>query len=56
MRDKLRRDIDAHVASVHAAKLSELTSSFEVQFFYDYPFVLLCVPASFSNCLQVKIS
>ncbi|XP_061981237.1 protein ROOT HAIR DEFECTIVE 3-like [Populus nigra] len=29
VRDKLRRDIDAHIASVHAAKLSELTSSFE---------------------------
>nr|TKS16351.1 hypothetical protein D5086_0000023990 [Populus alba] len=43
VRDKLRRDIDAHVASVHAAKLSELTSSFEVQFFYDYPFLLLSI-------------
>ncbi|KAG6782097.1 hypothetical protein POTOM_011485 [Populus tomentosa] len=31
VRDKLRRDIDAHVASVHAAKLSELTSSFEAK-------------------------
>ncbi|KAG5248636.1 protein ROOT HAIR DEFECTIVE [Salix suchowensis] len=30
-RDKLRRDIDAHIASVHAAKLSELTSSFEAK-------------------------
>ena len=30
VRDKLRRDIDAHVASVRAAKLSELTSSYEV--------------------------
>lgn len=29
-RDKLHRDIDAHVASVRAAKLSELTSSYEV--------------------------
>ncbi|CAK7356856.1 unnamed protein product [Dovyalis caffra] len=29
-RDKLRRDIDAHVASVRAAKLSELTSSYEI--------------------------
>ncbi|KAL9387931.1 hypothetical protein Peur_021055 [Populus x canadensis] len=29
VRDKLRRDIDAHIASVHAAKLSELTSLFE---------------------------
>ncbi|XP_050231892.1 protein ROOT HAIR DEFECTIVE 3 [Mercurialis annua] len=31
VRDKLRRDIDAHVASVRAAKLSELTSSFEAK-------------------------
>lgn len=29
-RDKLQRDIDAHIASVRAAKLSEFTSSFEV--------------------------
>ncbi|KAK3220482.1 hypothetical protein Dsin_014452 [Dipteronia sinensis] len=29
VRDKLQRDIDAHIASVRAAKLSELTSSFE---------------------------
>ncbi|KAF9614177.1 hypothetical protein IFM89_015685 [Coptis chinensis] len=28
-RDKLRRDIDAHVASVRTSKLSELTSSYE---------------------------
>ncbi|KAF2323552.1 hypothetical protein GH714_036065 [Hevea brasiliensis] len=31
VRDKLQRDIDAHVASVRAAKLSELTSSFEAK-------------------------
>ncbi|MBA0552018.1 hypothetical protein Golob_022861, partial [Gossypium lobatum] len=31
VRDKLRRDIDAHVASVRAAKLSELTSSYEAK-------------------------
>lgn len=31
VREKLRRDIDAHVASVRAAKLSELTSSYEVR-------------------------
>ncbi|KAK9282342.1 hypothetical protein L1049_005258 [Liquidambar formosana] len=31
VRDKLRRDIDAHVASVHAAKLSELTSLYEAK-------------------------
>lgn len=30
MRDKLRRNIDAHVASVRAAKLSELTALYEV--------------------------
>ncbi|KAK8559886.1 hypothetical protein V6N13_016619 [Hibiscus sabdariffa] len=30
-RDKLRRDIDAHVASVQAAKLSELTSSYQAK-------------------------
>ena len=30
VRDKLRRDIEAHVASVRAAKLAELTSSYEV--------------------------
>ncbi|KAK2653229.1 hypothetical protein Ddye_013085 [Dipteronia dyeriana] len=29
VRDKLQRDIDAHIESVRAAKLSELTSSFE---------------------------
>ncbi|XP_028792095.1 protein ROOT HAIR DEFECTIVE 3-like [Neltuma alba] len=29
VREKLRRDIDAHVASVRAAKLSELTSSYQ---------------------------
>ncbi|KAL5757472.1 hypothetical protein ACOSP7_020083 [Xanthoceras sorbifolium] len=29
VREKLQRDIDAHLASVRAAKLSELTSSFE---------------------------
>lgn len=32
VRDKLRRDIDAHVASVRAAKLSELTTLYEVSF------------------------
>ncbi|KAK8584865.1 hypothetical protein V6N13_138811 [Hibiscus sabdariffa] len=31
VRDKLRRDIDVHVASVRAAKLSELTSSYEAK-------------------------
>ncbi|XP_022724892.1 protein ROOT HAIR DEFECTIVE 3-like isoform X2 [Durio zibethinus] len=31
VRDKLHRDIDAHVASVRAAKLSELTSSYEAK-------------------------
>ncbi|XWS16213.1 hypothetical protein CRYUN_Cryun34aG0065900 [Craigia yunnanensis] len=31
VRDKLQRDIDAHVASVQAAKLSELTSSYEAK-------------------------
>ncbi|XVF86825.1 hypothetical protein PTKIN_Ptkin18bG0073600 [Pterospermum kingtungense] len=31
VRDKLRRDIDAHVAAVRAAKLSELTSSYEAK-------------------------
>lgn len=31
VREKLRHDIDAHVASVRAAKLSELTSSYEVR-------------------------
>lgn len=30
-REKLQRDIDAHAASVRAAKLSELTSSYEVR-------------------------
>lgn len=32
VREKLRRDIDAHVASVRAAKLSELTTSYQVHF------------------------
>ncbi|PPR87287.1 hypothetical protein GOBAR_AA33408 [Gossypium barbadense] len=31
VREKLRRDIDAHVASVQAAKLAEVTSSYEVR-------------------------
>ncbi|KAF3450609.1 hypothetical protein FNV43_RR06698 [Rhamnella rubrinervis] len=31
VRDKLRRDIDAHIASVRAAKLSELTSLYEAK-------------------------
>ncbi|TYI26953.1 hypothetical protein ES332_A05G146300v1 [Gossypium tomentosum] len=31
VRDKLRRDIDTHVASVRAAKLLELTSSYEAK-------------------------
>lgn len=31
VRDKLRRDIDAHVASVRAAKLSELTTVYETK-------------------------
>ncbi|KAJ6342749.1 hypothetical protein OIU78_010634 [Salix suchowensis] len=31
VRDKLRRDIDAHITSVREAKLSELTSSFEAK-------------------------
>lgn len=30
VREKLRRDIDAHVAAVRAAKLSELTNLYEV--------------------------
>lgn len=30
VRDKLRRDIDAHVATVRTAKLSELTTIYEV--------------------------
>lgn len=30
VRDKLRRDIDAHVASVRAAKLSDLIAHYEV--------------------------
>ncbi|KAF1859295.1 hypothetical protein Lal_00009879, partial [Lupinus albus] len=32
VREKLQRDIDAHVASVHSAKMSELTSSYEANF------------------------
>ncbi|ONK76557.1 uncharacterized protein A4U43_C03F29510 [Asparagus officinalis] len=31
VRDKLRRDIDAHISSVRAAKLSELTTYYEAQ-------------------------
>lgn len=34
IRDKLQRDIDAHVASVRAAKLSELSAQFEVRHFF----------------------
>lgn len=30
IRDKLRRDIDAHVAAVRTSELSELTTSYEV--------------------------
>ena len=30
VRDKLKRDIEAHIASVRAAKLSEITSLYEV--------------------------
>lgn len=30
VRDKLRRDIDAHIASVRAAKLSDLIAHYEV--------------------------
>lgn len=30
VREKLRRDIDMHVATVRASKLSELTASYEV--------------------------
>lgn len=30
VRDKLRRDIDAHVSSVRAEKLSELSAQYEV--------------------------
>jgi hypothetical protein len=30
VKDKLRRDIEAHVASVRAAKLSELCAKYEV--------------------------
>lgn len=30
MREKLRRDVDAHVLSVRASKISELVSSYEV--------------------------
>lgn len=36
MRDKLQRDIDAHIASVRASKLAELTSSFEVQLHLNF--------------------
>ncbi|CAN1827189.1 Protein ROOT HAIR DEFECTIVE 3 homolog 1 [Linum perenne] len=31
VKDKLRRDIDSHIATVRAAKLSELTSAFETK-------------------------
>lgn len=30
VRDKLRRDIDAHIASIRAAKLSEIITLYEV--------------------------
>lgn len=30
MREKLRRDVDAHVSSVRASKISELVSTYEV--------------------------
>lgn len=30
MRDKLRRDIDAHVAAVRTSKLAELSTTYEV--------------------------
>lgn len=36
VRDKLQRDIDAHVAAVREAKLSELTSLYEVRFLPCY--------------------
>lgn len=32
VRDKLRRDIDAHASSVHSAKLSEMMAIYEVLF------------------------
>ena len=31
IRDKLRRDIDAHIAAIRADKLSELSSKLEVK-------------------------
>jgi hypothetical protein len=40
VKDKLKRDIEAHVASVRAAKLSELCAKYEVAPFFE--FVYLC--------------
>lgn len=34
IKDKLKRDIEAHVASVRAKKLSELCSKYEVAYVY----------------------
>lgn len=40
VRDKLKRDIEAHLASVRAEKLSELCGKYEVAPFFK--FICLC--------------
>ena len=64
LRDKLRRDMDAHVASVRVAKLSELTTVYEVTTFCNLPLtsgvtidLLMCVttlPSSITKLMCVS--
>lgn len=42
IRNELQGDIDAHIASVRAAKLSELTTTFEVYLIILYSLWTFC--------------
>jgi hypothetical protein len=41
VRDKLKRDIEAHVVSVRATKLSELCAGYEVAFSFQFHLFIL---------------
>lgn len=50
VRDKLHRDIDAHIVSVRTAKLSELTALYEV---IAHFIKCLLIPIFLGECLEI---
>lgn len=54
IRDKVHRDIDAHITAVQAAKLSDLNALYEVWFVvYSYIHMFYCVNVNPSSRFRI---